>query len=241
MTLDFRLLEHLSERDGAERWLKGFADAGLARAGASEEAAAAELEALGTLLWSVASLEEDIAADQGERALYFSLSGRAWIWIVLAYFCAFFAVLERAVAVRMTSFAILGIVFVGVLLGPMLWVMAVTWSERRRARQRVEEARQARAQAMSELRQRLAALQQQPFVFRSGDAVVINCPELRWVESEIRRLAGSGSDPQQARLHSMRDQLRAAIQTLARQEVPDPALLSLDCSADRARSDGDSL
>ena len=165
----------------------------------------------------------------------------SWLWLILVYFCVFLAVLERAVAVRLTFFAILGIVCGGVLVGPMLWVVLVSWSERRRARQLAADARQARSQAMSELRRRLAALQQQPFAFRSGGSVVINCPELRWVESELRRRAGSGSDPQKERLHRMRDQLHAAIQILARQEVPDPALLSLDSSAGLACSEGDSL
>ncbi len=231
--LDARRLAGLSVSDSADRWLSTLASAGVGRAGdAPAGSERAEMSALIEELWRVAALEEVIAAGRVTSRFHFAPPRRWWLWLPIGYaLCLLIALSRTHFEDRLITFAVLLNVLGAAAVGVVLWVLAASFSWRRQRQRAAAEAADERSLRMAALVRRQAALLERTFALRTGDRVVVNCPDLRWVEDELRRLPPSGHDARRRALQDARQTLHDAIQVIARQPDPDSRLLLLDRAA----------
>lgn len=228
--LDARRLMALSPKDSADRWLSVLASSGVLRsAGAAEGSVRARMSALYEALWSVAALEETVAAGRVTSRIHFAPPAGWWFWLPIGYVVCFLIALSRShFEDRLLTFAVLLNVLGAAAIGLMVWVLAATWSWRRQRRREAAEAAAERVEKMAGVVEQVSALCAQTFAIRSGDQVVVSCPDLRWIEDALRDLPLVGHDARRAALQEARQSLRDAVQQIASQPEPDRRLLLID-------------
>ena len=228
--LDTRLLSRLHPDDRAERWLNTMAEAGIWKGvpGAAGSPPAV-MTGLYEQLWAIAALEETMAAGRVTDKVHLAPPAKWWLWLPLAYLMCLLIALQRThVDDRMMTFATGLLLIGGAAVGLMVWVMAATWSWRREKRRDAAVAREEREQRMAALSQQLSVLSAEPFVVRSGERLLVNCPDLRWVEDEIRALSPSRDVERLRVLQAARQRLQDSIQRLLQQPDQAPGGLQLD-------------
>ncbi len=228
--LDARRLMALSPTDSADRWLSALAESGVLRTeGAAEGSVRAQMSALYEALWSVASLEETVAAGRVTSRIHFAPPAGWWFGVPIGYAVCFLIALSRShFEDRLLTFAVLLNVLGAAAIGLMAWVLAASWSWRRQRRREAAEAAAERAEKMAMVVEQVSALCEQTFALRSGERVVVCCPDLRWVEDALRERPPVGHDARRDALQEARQSLRDAVQQIASQPEPDRRLLIID-------------
>ena len=216
--LDSHQLTNLDARDSGDRWLKALAGAGVVRGdGAPAGSPQEEMHALYTEAWQLVSLEETLAAARVTDAITLAPPRRWWLSLPMAYVASFFIALTRTeFGDRLRTFGGLLVAFSVLAVGLGVWICAATWSLRRRKRAAGAAAAALRSAVVARMLRRRDALLERPFALRAGEALVVNAPDLRWVEAQLRALPVQGAAMRRAALQQARARIREGVQALYR-------------------------
>lgn len=200
-------LRAMGSHEGSEAWLRALVQSHTLR-GVDDggDSPVARMERLYQLAGSLEPLERQVKRGQARLTLRFALPRWAILWVPGLWAVAFgLALFRRNFEDRLLTFAGVWVVFGVLAVGVVGWNLAVEGRARQQRRAEARGAHARRTEVWAALGRTVSELAEGPFVVRSGDRLVVHCPELD------RLLAHTEAHPEdpaaQAALEALRQTL----------------------------------
>lgn len=197
----------LGPRDSSERWLPALIQSHTLRGvDAPPGSPPARMERLYTLTEELAQLEVALRRAEAPLRLVYALPPHAVLWVPAFWLLSFwFALLQDSFEERLLAFAGAWAALAAGAVALIAWNNWAEWQLRREQRGAARQAQERREQVWAALRHEREALAATPWVVRSGERLVVHCPDLDWLE---QRLLAQPEDPAlEAALEALRSAL----------------------------------